>query len=203
MTKIKYLILCLFGLSLALTSCKSEDSGFNDELNPDPYDTLEFYSIKYDFSKKEINVFSSPEFIERFENNTDRIIPVTFYPYLDQGTLEFRMGEAENHLDGLEYEVPVPSYENDTWSESQTNMLKTVFGKTTSFNPLNGNISFTINADPWETTKYVYVITFSELTVPFEAIFIGNNYGVEYDFTGILTISVPINCDIKIEEAES
>ena len=62
------------------------------------------------------------------------------------------------------------------------------------------NISFIINADPWETTKYGYVITFSELTVPFEAIFKGNNYGTEFNVSGILTIRVPINCDIQIEE---
>ena len=115
----------------------------------------------------------------------------------------FSMGEMGKFLDGLECEVPVPNYENETWSETQTNILKTVFGETTSFNPINGNISFTINADPWETTKYGYVITFSELTVPFEAIFIGNNYGTEYNCTGILTIRIPINCDIKIEETES
>ena len=128
---------------------------------------MEFYSIEYDFSKKEIKEVQSQEFKESLENNSDQIIPITFYPYLDQGALEFGMGETDKILDGLECEVPVPKYENDTWSESQTITFKTVFGETTSFNPLNGNISFTINADPWETTKYGYILTFSELTVPF------------------------------------
>ncbi|MCH5237463.1 MAG: hypothetical protein J1E95_06660 [Muribaculaceae bacterium] len=113
------------------------------------------------------------------------------------------MGEIDNFLDGLECEVPVPDYENDAWSETQTKPLKTVFGETTSFNPFNGNVSFTINADPWETIKYSFILTFSELTVPFKAIFIGSNYGVEYSCSGILTIKVPINCEIKIEDIGS
>ena len=203
MKKIKYLILCLFGFSLGLTSCNSEDAGFNEGPNPDPYDTLEFYSIVYDFSKQEINDVSSSEYKESFENNSDQTIPMTFYPYLDQGKAEFETGEVERLLDGLECEVPVPNYENDAWSETKTNPIKTVFGKTSSFNPLNGNTSFTINFDPWETTKYGYVLTFSELSVPFEATFIGGNYGGKYSFTGILKIRVPINCDIKIEETHS
>ena len=128
---------------------------------------------------------------------------MTFYPYLDQGKVEFKTGEMENFLEGLECEIPVPYYEMDAWSETETNSIKTVFGKTTSFNPINGNISFTINFDPWETIKYGYVLTFSELTVPFEAFFRGNNYGVEYSCTGILTIRIPINFDIIIEETES
>ena len=203
MKKIKYLILCLFGFSLGLTSCNNEDTGFKEEPNSDPNGTLAFYSLEYDFSKKEIKEVQSQEFRESLENNSDQIIPMTFYPYLDQGQVEFKTEEKENFLDGLECEVPVPRYENDTWSESQTISMPTIFGKTTSFNPLNGNISFTINADPWETTKYGFIITFSELTVPFEAIFFGCNYGCEYTFTGILKIRVPINCDIKIEETVS
>ena len=106
-------------------------------------------------------------------------------------------------LDGLECEVPVPNYENDGWSESRTFTIKTVFGETTSFNPFNGNISFTINADPLATTKYGYKLKFSELTVPFEAIFIGSNYRGEFNFTGILKIKVPVDCEIKIEEIET
>ena len=201
MINVKYLILCLFGFLLGITSCKNEDPFIIEE--PDPYDTLEFYSIEYDFNKKEINVFSSPEYKESLENNTDQTIPMTFYPYLDQGTLEFKIAESENPLDGVKCEVTVPSYENDTWSGSQTISMPTVFGEVTSFNPLNGNISFTINADPWKTTTYGYILTFSELTVPFEAIFRGNNYGVEYSCIGILTIRIPIKCDIKIEETDS
>ena len=60
MKKIKYLILCLFAFSLGLTSCNNEDTGFNEETNPEPYDMLEFYSIVYDFSKKEIKEVQSP-----------------------------------------------------------------------------------------------------------------------------------------------
>ena len=203
MKKFKYTILCLIGFSLGLTSCNSEDPGFNEEPKPDPFDTLEFYSLEYDFSQKEINVVSSPEYKESFQNNTDQIVPMTLYPYLDQGQMEFNTSEMGNILDGLECDIPVPIYENDAWSETKTNSIKTVFGKTTSFNPINGNISFTLNFDPRETTKYGYILTFSELTVPFEAIFIGNNYGAENNFSGILTIRVPINCDIKIKETES
>ena len=200
MKKIKSLILCLFGFSFGLTSCNNDDTGFNEETNPDSYDTLEFYSIVYDFSKEEINTVSSSEFKESFENNSNQIIPMTFYPYLDQGKVEFTTEEMEKFLDGIECEVSVPNYENDAWSETETNLIKTGFGETTSFNPINGNISFTINFDPWETTKYGYVLTFSELSVPFEATFIGGNYGGKYSFNGILKIRVPINCDIKIEE---
>ena len=203
MVKIKYLSLCLIGVLAGFSACSKEEPGINEEPTPDPYDTLEFYSIEYDFSKKEIKEIQSPEFKESLENNSDQIIPITFYPYLDQGAFELRMGVAESNIDGLECEVPLPCYENDTWSESQTISIPTVFGKATTFNPLNGNISFTLNADSWITTKYSYVLTFSELTVPFEAIFIGNNYGTEYSCTGILTIRIPINCDIKIEETES
>ena len=203
MKKIKYLILCLFAFSLGLTSCNNEDTGFNEETNPEPYDMLEFYSIVYDFSKKEIKEVQSPEFKESFENNSDQIIPMTFYPYLDQGIVEFKTGEMERLLDGLECEIPVPNYENNGWSETETNTIKIVFGETTSFNPINGNISFTIKFDPWKTTKYDYILTFSELILPFEAIFIGENYGGEYSFTGILKVRVPINCDIKIEETAS
>lgn len=203
MKKIKCFILCLFGFSLGLTSCKSEEPGFNEEPNPDPYDTFEFYSITYDYSKKEINEVKSPEFKESFENNSDQIIPMTFYPYLDQGKVEFTSSDMEINLDGLEFEVPVPNFENDAWSETETNSIKTVFGKTTSFNPINGNLSFTINFDPCETTRYGYILTFNELAVPFEATFIGKNYGVKYNFTGILIIRVPINCNIKIEETDS
>ena len=199
MKKIIFLILCLFGFLLGLTSCRSEEPGFMEEPSPDPYDSLEFYSIVYDFSKKEIKEVQNPEFKESLENNSDQIIPITIYPYLYQGALEFRMVESENHLDGLECEIPVPIYENDTWTESQTITFKTVIGETISFNPLNGNYSFTINADPWETRKYGYILTFSELTVPFEAIFRGNNYGGEYNCSGVLTIRIPINFDIKIE----
>ena len=36
-----------------------------------------------------------------------------------------------------------------------------------------------------------------------EAIFIGKNYGTEYNCSGILTIKIPIGCDIRIEETES
>ena len=201
MKRIKFLTLCLVGVLMGFSACSHEEPGINEEPDPDPYDTLEFYSIEYDFSKKEIKEVQSPEFKERLENNSDQIIPITFYPYLDQGRVELIMGEKEIKLDGLECEVPVPSYENGTWSESQTISTPTIFGQTISFNPLNGNDSFTINADPWETTKYGYILTFSELTVPFEAILIGNNYGEEYSCSGILTIRVPINCDIKIEEA--
>lgn len=203
MKKFKYLILCMFGFSLCLTSCNNDDSRFNEEPDPEPFDIIEFYSIGYDFSKKEINVVKSPEFKESLENNSDATVPITLYPYLDQGTLDFIMEEGENNLDGLECEVPVPNFENDSWSETQTITLKTVFGKTTLFNPFNGNISYTINADPWETTKYSFILTFSELTVPFEATFIGLNYGSEFKFTGILKIRVPSNCDIIIEDPES
>ena len=203
MKKLKYLILCMFGFSMGLTSCNSEDPGFNEEPTPDPYDTLEFYSINYDFSKKEIKDVSIPEFKESFENNSNQTIPITIYPYLDRGTLYLIMEDLENNLEGLEYVVPIPKYENDAWSETETNTIETVFGETTSFNPINGNHSFTINADPWETKKYGYILTFSELTVPFEAIFIGENYGDKYNFTGILIIRVPINCDIKIDETDS
>ena len=93
MIKIKYLILCLFGLILGLISCNREDTEYNEETNQDSFGTLEFYSIKYDFNKKEINEFASPEFKESFENNSDQIIPMIFYPYLDQGTVEFTMGK--------------------------------------------------------------------------------------------------------------
>ena len=203
MKKIKSLILCMFGFSMGLTSCNSEDTGFNEEPTPDPYDTLEFYSIEYDFSKKEIKEVLGSEYKESFENNSDQIIPMTFYPYLDQGMLEFKTGEMENLLEGLECEVPVPNYENDAWSETTTNTIKTVFGETTSFNPINGNVPFSLNFDPWKTTRYDYVLTFSELIVPFEAKFIGENYGEEHNFTGILKIRVPINCDIKIEDIAS
>ena len=203
MKQIKSLILCMFGFSMVLTSCNSEDPGFNEEPIPDPYDTLEFYSIEYDFSKKEINEVSGSEYKESFENNTDQIIPMTFYPYLDQGIVEFKTGEMENLLEGLECKVPVPNYENDAWTEKETNIIKTVFGETTSFNPTNGNVQFTLNFDPWITTRYDYVLTFSELIVPFEAIFIGENHGGKYNFTGILKIMVPINCDIKIEDSAS
>ena len=203
MKMIKFLTLCLYGFSLGLTSCNSEDPGFNEEPTPDPYDTLEFYSIEYDFSKKEINVISSSEYKESFENNSDQTVPMTFYPYLDQGLLEFKTGEMENLLEALEFEVPVPNYENDIWSETKNNSIKTIFGETTSFNPTNNNISFTINFDPWVTTKYSYILTFSELSVPFEATFIGENYGDKYNFSGILMIRVPISCDIKIEATSS
>ena len=203
MKKIKSLLLCMMSFSFGLTSCNSEDPGFNEEPDPDPYDTLEFYSIVYDFSKKEINDVSSAEYKESFENNSDQIIPMTFYPYLDQGMLEFKTGEMENLLEGLECEVPVPNYENNDWRETETNTIKTIFGETTSFNPTNGNISFTISFDPWKTTRYDYVLTLSELIIPFEAIFIGKNYGGEYSFTGLLKIRVPINCDIKIEDTAS
>ena len=199
MDKIKSWIFCLFGFSLGLMSCNSKNPGFNDEPNPDPYDTLVFCSITYDFSKKEINEVISPEFQESFENNSDQIIPMTFYPYVDQGMLEYKTGEKENLLDGLECEIPVPNYANDVWSETETNSIKTVFGETTSFNPINGKIPFTINFNPWETTKYGYVLTFSELAVPFEATFIEGKYGGKYNVTGILIIRVPINCDIKIK----
>ena len=198
MKKIKSLILCMFGFSMGLTTCNSENPGFNEEPTQDPYDTLEFYSIEFDFSKKEIKEVMSSEYKESFENNSDQIIPMTFYPYLDQGKAEFQTGEMENLLEGLECEVQVPNYENDAWSETETNTIKTVFGETTSFNPTNGNIPFTINFDPWKNTKYGYVLTFSELTVPFDATFSGENYGDKYNFTGILKISVPINCEIKI-----
>ena len=203
MAKIRCLILGLFCSMLVVTSCNSEDTGFNEEPNPDPFDTLEFYSIEYDFSKKEINTVSSTEFKERLENNTGQIIPITFYPYLDQGTLEFIMEDLENNLEGLECDVRVPKYENDFWSATQTITLKTVFGETTSFNPLNGNVSITINADPWDTRKYSYIITFSELTVPYKAIFKGENYGGKYNYSGNLKIKVPVSCDIKIEETDS
>ena len=204
MKKIKCLILCMCGFSLGLTSCNNnEDNVFNEEPNPDLYDILEFYSIVYDFSKKEIHEISSTEIKESFENNSEQIIPMTFYPYLDQGTAEFRMGEEGNFLAGLECEIPIPNYENDLWSETETNLIETIFGETTSFNPINGNISFIINFDPWETTKYGYVLTFSELVVPFEATFIGRNYGGKYNSIGTLKIRVPINCDIKIEEKAS
>ncbi|MCH5243101.1 MAG: hypothetical protein J1F67_11920 [Muribaculaceae bacterium] len=203
MKKIKSLILCMFGFSIGLISCNSEEPGFNEEPDPDPYDTLEFYSIEYDFSKKEIKDVLGSEYKESFENNSDQIIPMTFYPYLDQGKAEFQTGEMENLLEGLECEVPVPNYENDAWSKTETNIIKTVFGETTSFNPINGNVPFTLNFDPWKTTRYYYVLTFSELVVPFEAILIGENYGGEYNVTGILKIRVPINCDIKIEDTAS
>ena len=203
MKKIKSLFFCLLGLSLVLPSCNSEDPGFNEEPTPDPYDTLEFYSIEYDFSKKEIKEVLGSEYKESFENNSDQIIPMTFYPYLDQGKAEFQTGEMETSLDGLKCEVPVPSYKNDAWSETETNTIETVFGETTPFNPTNGNVPFTQYFDPWETTRYDYVLTFSELVVPFEAIFIGENYGDEHNFTGILKIRVPINCDIKIEDTAS
>ena len=193
----------MFGFSMGLISCNSEDPGLNEESTPDTYDTLEFYSIEYDFSKKEIKEVMSSEYKESFENNIDQIIPMTFYPYLDQGMLEFQTGEMENLLEGLKCEVPVPSYKNDAWSETETNTIETVFGETTPFNPTNGNVPFTISFDPWKTTRYDYVLTFSELIVPFEAIFIGKNYGGEYSFTGILKIKVPINCDIKIEDTAS
>ena len=203
MRKIKSLILCTFGFSMGLISCNSEDPGFNEEPTLDPYDTLEFFSIEYDFSKKEIKEVKGSEYKESFENNSDQIIPMTFYPYLDQGMLEFKSGEMEPSLDGLECEVPVPNYENDAWSETETNTIKTVFGETTSFNPTNGNVPFNLSLDPWKTTRYDYVLTFSELIIPFEAIFIGENYGGEYNFTGILKIRVPINCDIKLEDTAS
>ena len=106
-------------------------------------------------------------------------------------------------LDGLECEVPVPNYENEVWSETKNNSIKTIFGELTSFNPTNDNISFTINFDPWITTKYSYILTFSELSVPFEATFIGENYGGEYNYSGVLKIRFPINCDIKIKETDS
>ena len=143
------------------------------------------------------------EYKEFFENNSDQIIPMTFYPYLDQGKAEFQIGEMENLLEGLECEIPVPNYENDAWSETDTNTIKTDFGETTSFNPINGNVPFNLNFDPWKTTRYDYVLTFSELIIPFEAIFKGENYGGEYSFTGILKIRVPIICDIKIEATAS
>ena len=200
MKKIKSLILCMFGFSMGLTSCNSDDPGFNEEPTLYPYDTLEFYSIEYDFSKKEIKEVQSPEFKESLENNSEQIIPITFYPYLDQGALEFRIEEMESYFDGQECEVPVPSYENDKWSESQTISIPTIFGETTIFNPLNGNISFSINADPWKITKYGYVLTFSELTIPFVATLISRNYGNKYNLVGKLIIRVPINCDIKIKE---
>ena len=203
MKKIKSLLLCMMSFSFGLTSCNSEEPGFNEEPDPDPYDTIEFHSIVYDFSKKEIKDVLGSEYKESFENNSDQIIPMTFYPYLDQGKAEFQTGEMENLLEGLECEVPVPNYENDAWSETETSTIKTVFGETTSFNPTNGNVPFTLNFDPWKTTRYDYVLTFSELIVPFEAIFIGKNYGGEYNFTGILKIRVPINCDIKIEDTAS
>ena len=203
MIKIKSLILCMFGFSMGLTSCNSEETGFNEEPDPDPYDTLEFHSIEYDFSKKGIKEVMGSEYKESFENNSDQIIPMTFYPYLDQGQVEFKTGEMETSLDGLECEVPVPSYKNDAWSETETNTIETIFGETTPFNPTNRNVPFTLNFDPWKTTRYDYVLTFSELVVPFEAIFIGENYGGEYSFTGILKIRVPINCDIKIEDTAS
>lgn len=203
MKMIKFMTLCLYGFSLGLTSCYKEDTGFNEEINPDPYDSLKFHSIMYDFSKKEINVISSSEYKESFENNCDQTVPMTFYPYLDQGLLVFKTGEIENLLDGLECEVPVPNYENDAWSEIKNKSIKTIFGEITSFNPANDNISFTINFDPWVTTKYSYVLTFSELSVPFEATFIGENYGDKYNFSGILMIRVPISCDIKIEATPS
>ena len=203
MKKIKYLILCLFVFSLGLTSCNNEDTGFNEETNPEPYDMLEFYSIVYDFSKKEIKEVQSPEFKESFENNSDQIIPMTFSPYIDQGKVEFQTGEMEKLLDGLECDVPVPNYENDAWSETKTSSIKTVFGETTSFNPINGNTSFTVNFDPRKTTKYGYALTFSELAVPFAATFVGGKHGSKHNFTGMLIIRVPINCDIKIEETDS
>ena len=203
MKKIKSLILCMFGFSIGLISCNSEEPGFNEEPDPDPYDTLEFYSIEYDFSKKVIKDVLRSEYKESFENNSDQIIPMTFYPYFDQGKAEFQTGEMENLLEGLECEVPVPNYENDVWSEKETNTIKTVFGETTSFNPTNGNVPYTLNFDPWKTTSYDYALTFSELIVPFDAIFIGENYGDEHNFTGILKIRVPINCDIKIEDTAS
>ena len=202
MEKNNPLILFLIGFLLVLSSCNSEDSSFNKEPAPDTFDTPEFYSIEYDFSKKEIKEFSSSKFKESFENNSDQVVPMTFFPYLDQGMAEFNMEEMGKFLDGLECEVPVPEFENNTWNETETNSIKTIFGKTTSFNPINGNTSFTINFDPWETTKYTYVITFSELTVPFEVTFIGANYGGKYNFSGILKIRVPINCDIKIGEPD-
>ena len=203
MKKIKSLILCMIGFSMGLTSCNSEDPGFNEEPTPDPYDTFEFYSIEYDFSKKEIKEVISSEYKESFENNSDQIIPMTFYPYLDQGMLEFKTSEMENLFEGLECEVPVPNYKNDIWTETENSTIKTVFGEKTSFNPTNGNVPFTLNFDPWKATRYNYVLTFSELIVPFEAIFIGENYGGEYSFTGILKIRVPINCDIKKEGTAS
>ena len=199
MKKIKCLLLCLFGFLLGLSSCNSDDPKINEEPGPDPFDTLEFYSIEYDFSKKEVKDVISHEFKESLENNSGQIIPITLYPFLDQGTVEFSMEEMGKILDGLECVVPVPIYENDTWIESQTIKVNTVLGETTSFNPLNGNISFTINGEPWETTKYSYILTFSELTVPYEAIFRESNYGSEYSFIGFLKIRTPINCDIKIE----
>ena len=52
MFKIKSLLLCMMCFSMGLNSCNSEDPGFNEEPDPDPYDTLEFHSIVYDFSKK-------------------------------------------------------------------------------------------------------------------------------------------------------
>ena len=109
--------------------------------------------------------------------------------------MEFQTGENEKFLDGLECEVPVPNYENVAWSETKTSSIKTVFGKTTSFNPINGNTSFTVNFDPRETTKYSYVLSFSELVVLFETTFIGRNNGGKYNFTGMLIIRFPINCD--------
>ena len=201
MKKITYFVLCLIGFSLGFSSCNKEETEIIEEPTPDPYDIIEFYSIEYDFSKKEIRNYSSPEFKESFENNSDQIVPVTVYPYLDQGLLEFNLGKLENILVGLECEVPVPCYENETWSESEMIIVKTSFGETpTFFNPFNGNISFTIETKPWETLRYSYVLNYSELTVPFEAIFIGNNYGVEYNFSGLLNIRVPINCDLTVKE---
>ena len=64
MKKIKSLILCMFGFSMGLTSCNSEEPGFNEEPDPDPYDTIEFHSIVYDFSKKEIKDVVGSEYRE-------------------------------------------------------------------------------------------------------------------------------------------
>lgn len=200
MIKNKYLGLCLFSFLLGFSGCSKEEPELNEEPHPDQYDNLEFHFIEYDFSKKEIKEVQSPEFKESFENNTDQIITISIYPYFNQGTMEFSMEEMGNFLDGLECEVPVPKYENDSWSEIQTITVKSSFGTIWNFNPYNGNFSFTINADSWKTTKYGYTLTFSELTIPFEAIFVGSNYGWEYSCKGILKIRTPINYNIKLEE---
>ena len=194
------LIFSLVGLMMALASCNDDVPELIGTPDQETDDNLEFYSVEYDFNKKEIKNILSPEFKESLTNNSDQIVPINIYPYFNQASVEFSLSDSDYGLDGLEYEIPIPSFQNDTWSEAPTDNVKVNIGGINNFNPENGDLSFTLKVNPRETLKYSFKITLSQLTVPFVATFVGDNHGKLYKFSGELSVSVPTNFELKIEE---
>ena len=173
------------------------------EVRIEPGHPMLLYSISYDFDKSQVIELTEYKVKETITNNTDAETSSVYRPYAGVGGNALLKPDV-NWLSDLEYDIPIPKYVNEEWSHKETQKVHMYFGRETKFTTQNidNNITVPVTIPPNSTLTIVCSLTYSRLTVPFDAVLYKQNTGIKEYADGTAVITVPISFNVSIEQPE-